>query len=426
MAKEIGKIERKSRKSGAGSFFFGGFVGYLLCLATLAGVFCFVYFKVSPNFINKTFKTDINLGSEEANKKTVKEFISGAVGLVQNVDTYTLSNLNEDFGINIKDEMFGINIKDLKNVALPDLIDAIENKFGAISAQELRNVNGMNLEEEMGDILNKEVTYYYNDGKLYSKFDGTTYSDAVSFKYSVNTTDNTITVKEHTKSIVDGKVSIQLWYLPLTVAIGDFTSSLGDNLTLYDLTENYGVKLPTFFNFTEQELKDTTVNELQSAINDLHVADFLGYTIDKSNPDKVVVKNGGVIIEGFEAAVSQFTIGGLATGMKELKVKDIFTPTELESGIMSLINKETLLTNMADEISNVVTTKTIDDFVKAEVVSNPKGYNDTTKLNWVLVKQDAHGNKTYKQVKDLLLQDMVDVLFEYMDITALPSVQPTT
>ena len=58
-------------------------------------------------------------------------------------------------GYEVQDEMFGIDISDLKDVAISDLGGAIEKKFANISADELRNVNGMNLETEMGEILNK-------------------------------------------------------------------------------------------------------------------------------------------------------------------------------------------------------------------------------------------------------------------------------
>lgn len=424
MAKEIGMVKPKSKRSGVGSFFLGGFIGFVLCLVLIAGALCFVYFKVSSNWINKTFKTEIDLGSEEANKKTVKQLVSAVISLAENLDTYTLTKLKTDFGVEIEDELFGINIIDLKNVAFKDLPDAIENKFGTITANELKEVSGMKLEEEMGNILDKEIVYYFNEenNKLYLE---SNYTKPAGFDFELNSTKDEIKVKGHTESIVDGKVTIQLWYLPLSVAVGDFAENLGDNITLWDLEHSYGVNLPTFFKFTEQEKKDTTINELQTAINGLYVADFLGYSLDLSNPDKAIVKKSdGTVVDGFEATIAKFKIEELSDGMGKLKVKDIFSDEEFESGIMSLIDKETYLTELADEVSDVVTTKTIDNFITAKIVNTPKGYNNTTKNNWILVGKDQSNNNIYKQVKDLMLQDVVNVMFEYVDVSALPSTKP--
>ena len=150
----MAKKKTKSR-SGVGTFFLGSFVGFVLCIALIVGAGFFAYYKVSADWINKTFKTELDLGNEEINNKTIGELITGAVGIVQNIDTYTLANLKTDFGVEVKDELMGIKINDLKTVSLKDLPDAIEKKFGTISADELRNVNGMNLEKEKGDILSK-------------------------------------------------------------------------------------------------------------------------------------------------------------------------------------------------------------------------------------------------------------------------------
>ncbi|MBQ8614982.1 MAG: hypothetical protein IJ415_00205, partial [Clostridia bacterium] len=120
----MSKSEKKSRGK-FGAFIGGSFLGFIFCLALLAGLCCFVYFKVSPNWINKTFKTEIDLGSEEANNKTLKDLVNVVVGVAQNTDTYTLSSLNDDFGIGIKDELFGIDIKDIKSVPLSELAEAV-------------------------------------------------------------------------------------------------------------------------------------------------------------------------------------------------------------------------------------------------------------------------------------------------------------
>ena len=86
---------------------------------------------------------------------------------------------------------------------------------------------------------------------------------------------------------------------------------------------------------------------------------------------------------------------------------------------MSLINKETAISELADELSSALETKTIDELISAGLVDSPNGYTQETKVNWIEV-----GDNTYKQVKDLLLQDVINVLFENIDITTLPNTNP--
>jgi len=423
----MGRREKKEKRKGRfGAFFGGGFLGFNLALGLIAGIFCFAYFKVSPNWINKTFKTEIDLGSDEINNKTLSQLVTNVVSLAQNADSYKLSNLKDDFGIEIKDEIFGIKIKDLKDVPLSDLAEAVENKFGTISADELRNVSGMNLEEEMGKILDEEIVYYYNsaDEKLYKKHEGSEYSEPVSFKYSLSSDKTKVIVKEHEESIVLGEVTIPVWYLPLTVGLGDFTSNMGDLITLSELESEYGVDLPGFFDNIDKQ--NTTVNELESAIKKLKVADFLGYTIEGS-----VVKNKGVTVTGILAKIAKYDVENLEQGINDLMLSDMFEGKEM-TGVLSLIDNPEKVTltgetdagkgilSISDALSKVIEEKTIDDFIGAELVEKPTGYTDVTKLNWIQVKDGS-----YKQVKDLLLQDVVDIFFDNVDISLLPSVKPT-
>lgn len=319
-------MSRKSKRRGSvGTFFFGSFIGFILCLAIIASLLCFIYFKVSPQWLNKNFKTEINLGSEEANKKTVGELLTGALGLVANMDSYTISDLKGDFGIDIKDEYMGIKIDDLKNVPLTKLGSAIENKFGTISAEELRNVDGMNLEAEMGNILDKKLTYHYNpaDNMLYktSEFKS---ENAVTFAYKISDDKTHVITKGHESPIVSGTAKIEMWYLPLTVALGDFTETMGDNITIAELKSEYGVKLPSYFNNIDTS---KTINQLKDTIDTLYVADFLGYTLDNTtNPGTTKVMNGSDEVKGVMAIVAKETIGNLSnlkTTIDGTKVADI-------------------------------------------------------------------------------------------------------
>ena len=112
---------REKVKGRAGAFWGGTFIGFLLTLALLAGVGCLIYFKASAKSINKTFKTDINLGSDELNSKTLSDLVADISGIVKNKETYSINDLEKDFGITISDNLMGIKIDDLKSVGLTKL-----------------------------------------------------------------------------------------------------------------------------------------------------------------------------------------------------------------------------------------------------------------------------------------------------------------
>ena len=161
MSKKIENTEKKSKKH-IGSFIGGSFFGILLTLIILAGTLCFAYFKVSPNWINKTFNTSIDLGSDEANNKTIKDFVNGAIQLSSNLDGYTLNDLKRDFGISVSDEVYGFDISDLKDVPLSNLGAKVEEKLNNITAYELDQIEGIDM-EGLESILSKKNTYLYNE-----------------------------------------------------------------------------------------------------------------------------------------------------------------------------------------------------------------------------------------------------------------------
>ena len=401
--------EKKSRGR-FGAFFGGGFIGFNLCLALIAGLLAFVYFKVSPNWINKTFKTDISIG-EELNDKTLNDVVKVVSGIMQNSDSYTLNDLKGDFGVEVKDELFGINIADIKQTPIKDLANAVEDKFANISADELRNVAGMDLEANMGKILNKTNTYYYNNDKLYKNFDGSEYSNEVNFKFYLNEARTKVVVKGEEFNIVDNKVEIELWYLPLASGISDFTSNMGENITLYDLEKDYGVKLPSFFKFTDEEKKDISVNELEGAINSLYLADVLGYTIDGS-----VVKDGdGNVMTGVVASLAKFKIEELNGGIEALTLEDVFSETELSSGALSLIPKTTKLTNIVVALNDKFTNLKLGEFLDAGIitldVAAQQNYNN---------KKELYVAGTSTKVKDLLLKDLVSLALTNIPTTDTP------
>jgi len=313
MEKQIGKIKRKSRRSAVGSFFFGSFIGFILCIALLVGAGCFVYFKVSPQWIDNTFNANIDLGSDEINKKTMKDFVDNAINLGKNIDTYTLTNLEQDFGIDVLEQLEGfvpLDMSDLKDVAIPDLGNAMSDKFSNISADELKDIVDL---DDMDKILSKTNTYYVSDGELYKD---NACTQAVDFDAKVE--NGKVIYKGNEFNINAGDtVDIELLYLPIATALSDFTTNMGDKITLAELETDYGVELPSYFDNIDKE--NTTINELEEEINKLELAVFLGYEkqgtgyVDKSNNP----------VTGILARISSQTIGNVGN------IKQIIDETEV-------------------------------------------------------------------------------------------------
>ena len=401
------KKDKEKKKSRVGAFFGGTFFGFVLCLGAIIGLGCLVYFKVSINWINKTFKTNISLGSEQVESKTFGELVTELSGIVKNKDTYTLNDLNNDFGIKIKDEYMGIKITDIKDVPLTELSSAIQNKFGTISADELRNVNGMNLDSEMGNILSKSNTYYFNsaDSKLYNNFEDTVYSNPVTFDYAVNAEKTVVTTKEHASTITAGQVEIELWYLPLTSALGDFTKNLGENITLGELQSQYGVNLPSFLQAKMGEKNaNKTVNDLSNLIDGLYVGELLNYTVDASSAtgdtdyNNIIVKDNGVNITGAIGKLSKLKVGNIKTGIDSLI--QTLTLTEVfgtKTGALALINGNPTISALPEVLSEVINNASIQDLIDKGVVilsqeneeklDNAISYNSKTMVGQLTVSE---------------------------------------
>lgn len=405
--------KEKKKKSRFGAFMGGSFFGFLLGIGAVVGLVCLVYFKVTPNWINKTFKTEINIG-EKANDKSISDFVNTIIHISENKDTYKLSDFKKEWGFGISNQMFGIDISDLKDVTISDLGKAIENKFGTISADELRNVNGMNLESEMGKILNKTNTYYYHNHKLYKNVEHTT---QVYFDYTISEDESTVTTKGHETAIVGGVVKIELWYLPLTVALGDFTAHMGDNITLYDLEQSYGVKLPEFFNLTEQEKKDTTVNELDSAINGLKVKDILKLNIKYIETDKVYyndkddddVKDSGEEVSYVLVAIADKKIDELSSTINDFTLSQVFSESERNSGILSLITTDPKISEIPSAIQNIISKTNIQTLQYKNIIK--LSTEDAAKLS-IMVDHDKDNSTEKVAVGSLTIDELLNYCFD--------------
>ena len=407
MGTEIKTVKR--RKSGAGMLFLGIFLGFILSIGSLVGLGFLAYNKMNVNFLNKTFKTDINLGSDELNNKTIKQFVSSATNMISNIDSYSLNDLKNDFGVSISDEVMGIDITELKAVPIGEIPDELQKKFNKISADELEGVMDLN---NMSNILNKCNAYYYNSttGKLYNE---QSYVSSVAFDYTIES--GKVVVRDQQYEIKDGKVEIELRYLPLTTAINDFTKNMGDQITLGELETDYGVKLPEYFNGVDRKV---TINQLSDEIDNLQLANFLGYSYDNTTGkyyndlDKDGVLDSGEELTGIMNALADTTISGVSEKIDSLKLSDLFTDEELNKGALSLIDKDTNVNNIDSALETAFETVTFEKLITAELVDKPAKY-DEIKDKYLI------GSNT--KIKDLTLTELVSAFANNIPTSDTPA-----
>ena len=466
--KKIGEIKRKKRGFSFGTCFLGIFIGFILCLGTIAGLGVFAYHNISANWLNDKFNVGVDFGTEEANEKTLKDFVTLATGLMDNIDTYSLNDLEADFGVKVDDKLMGLDITDIKAVAIKDIADEMKIKFEQISADELTDVIDLS---SMNSILKKENTYYYDkDSKtLYKNYDGTTFSNPVEkekdFEYEIlgDAENPQIKIKSQTLNVVDKKISIQLKYLPLTTALGDFMDSMGEKITIGELVDEYHVELPSYL-YDTPEKKAKTINEIKDVVDGLYVAEFMGCTIqgqkvyngttevkgvmaivakktvkelssieqtinDTQIKDILDVnikkdatgyyddKNDNNVRDGGEPAssfimsqVAGQTVSGLSSFISGLKLSQIFE--DRSSGILSLIDGDPTIEQIPSKIQLVITGKSIQQLIDKGVVSAPDNYSKYSGDTTTVLKDD---NITYKTVAELTLPELLEYCFDKLD-----------
>lgn len=411
MGNDVVKVKKTYSKPGLGRFFLGIFLGIILGIGLLVGGVALIYFNVSPEWINNTFKTEIDLGSEEINKKTLNDLVSVVVSIGTNLDTYTIENFEEDFGIEVADKLLGsIDITDLKKVAVADLPQGIEDKFKSISAKELE---GLFSSEALEDIMAKTVTYYYKeaDNKLYKDAE---FAESLSDTFEYTVENNKVKIKTFDPvDIVEGKVELTLNVLPLSVALDEFTSSLGENLTLQELKTEYGVDLPSYI-YEGNETK--TVNEISEIINDIELSKILELKYDDTFETYYTDNNNNKMYDSGEEvsavlnSIATTKVDELAGKIKTLTIKDIF---KTRTGILSLIAEDTTIEDIPAAAQNVIKNKTIND-LKDVVISLDDA--DEAKLT-ILVDHDGDSSTAKKAVGALTINELLDYCFDLIPTT---------
>lgn len=362
MAKQIGEVKRK-KSSHAGAFFLGWFFGFILTIGLLVGGGAFLYFKVSPAWLNRTFKVGIDLGSNELNELTLNKAVSYAINLGKNYNTYTLNDLKKDFGIDVGSSVYGIDITDLKAVPLGEISGALQTKLNNISAYELKDLVDLS---SLDSVLNKSKTYYYKEGDnahLYKDkectevaFDCTITGTNVKIKnFDINPVINTTT----------NETTVQLKYVPLNLAL-DSASDLAGDVKLSELGDN----LP---NWAKKLDPDTKISELETAMKTLKVADLLDFTIS----GETVADKDGQPVTGIMAVVAKKSISELNSSnvFDDIMLQDVFTTTELGTGVLSLLPADTTLKGISTAFEEVFDREdlTMSDLFKAGMLTDLQG-----------------------------------------------------
>lgn len=426
MGKRIGQIERKyKRRSGIGSFFFGSFIGILLGIGIVAGLGALVYFKASPDWINRTFKTNIDLGSEDLNKITLSQAINKAIYISNNRDTYTLADFEHDFNYELPKEIKGINIEKLKTRPLTELGEGLTDVLNDVSVNDLDQLYTPtgDVEKLLDDELTLYVkTGYQNGDKVYADKDCT---EEVDFATIEN---GGVQIKDMNKVPVDGKVKFDLKDVPVLQGLPVYITHIGDNMTIKRLETAFGIVMPSIIKISDADKEVKKINDLGDIIDNMYLADFLDYEYDET-ADKVyktvdgvktevtgavatiskkkvkelnnledtiqtmrvyevldyTLTNGkyydnGAEVTGIMAKIAGYTVGSLSTDIQGLSIADIMdytisgnTVTDKDgnpvTGVLKVIANLTV-GNMADQLQSKINDMTIADVLDYTISGN--------------------------------------------------------
>jgi len=373
--------------------------------------------NLGDNLTLRDLKTDygVNLpsyiydGNEDKSVNEIENIINNmyvADFLGYTIDDSDLDNIIVKNGTeDVTGLMYELAIEKVENLA------NVQDKFKTLTATDLEDVMDLS---SLNNILSKTQTYSIVGTKLCEE--GTT--TEVSFEYKIE--GSYVIVDNTSFEINSNEVEIILQHLPLATAISAFTSDMGNKLTIAELAD-YGVTLPDFIT---KGNSDRPIADIKTIIDDLYVADVLGYTIDGStvkdeeeNPvtgimgiiaqkkinqlndiqstieaqtiatlmdykisadNKVYddknnnsVLDSGEEVTGLLGKVAKYTILNVDDAINDLVLSDVFSSSQLSSGILSLIGADTKVVDIPDEVDNIIKKTSVNELIA-------KGIIDTT------------------------------------------------
>lgn len=421
MGKRIGQIERKyKRRSGLGSFFFGSFIGILLGVGIVAGLGALVYYRATPDWINRTFKTDIDLGSDSLNKMTLSVAVKKALYIANNSDTYTLADFEHDFNYELPKEIKGINIEKLKTKPLDKIGEGISDVLNDVSVNDLNQLYTPtgDVEKLLDDVLTLYVSSdFVTDGKVYA-------DSALTEEVAFATIENgSVKIKDITQVPVDGKVKFDLKDIPVLQGLPMYITHIGDNMTIKRLETAFGIVMPSIIKISDADKEVKKINDLGDIINDMYLADFLDYEYDVA-ADKVYKTVSGVKTEvtGAVATFAKKKVSELNTmedTIKTMRVYEVLDYTVLDgkyydngsqvTGIMAKIAGYTVGT-----LSNDIQTLSIADIMDYTIDANGEVKDKNGNIVTGVLKTIANltvgnmANQLQTKINDMTIADVLD------------------
>lgn len=421
MGKRIGEIERKyKRRSGLGSFFLGSFIGILLGIGIVAGLGALVYFKATPEWLNKTFKTDLDLGSDELNRITLNKVVKKGIYISNNTDKYTLADFEKDFGYKFPEKIKGVSIEAIKNKPIDKIGDGINEILNDVSINELSEIYTPT--DDVNKLLNDKLTLYVKAGfqngdKVYSDQACTEQVDFASI------VDGKVKIKDI--SIMpdsENKVQFELKELPVLQGLPLYITHIGDNMTIKRLEENFGVTLPSIIKITSEDKEVKTINDLGNIIDNMYIADFLDYEYDEIL-DKVYKTAHGAKTEvtGAVATISKKKVKELNTledTIQNMKVYEVLNytfnagkyydnGTEV-TGIMAKIAGYTVGT-LSGDIQNLSIADILDYTISGEIVYDKNGNQITGVLKSIASLTVGNmADQLQSKIDDMTIADVLE------------------
>lgn len=445
------KRERIIKRKGwakIGIFVLGIFFGFILTLGTIVGVGFWSYKNLNLKKIEKLTNSKIDV-NENIKKITIEDVVSN-ISAITSDDNYTISKMEEDFGITvvgedgfIPNELYGLDLTPLKNCTLKTLDDGLEDIIGNANINTFLSFLEQS-DEELGifaNIINTEIDYYYDstDKKL-CEDEGL--NTEVKFDYSI--TDNVVTIdsdKDNTYTIEDNKISVPFRTVAIESAFSSF-DKVTNNLELYKILdyhynentkryyedENYTIELTGIM----KTLAPKTINDLSSGsfFDNLKIYEVFGYYYDGTNYYNYYDGTNyteQVTLKGIEKALAQKTISNLSddNAFDDVYICDVLNLYEYNGDFYEdenhTIKVNGVLNSIADKtISDLSKDGAFDDVQLFEVLNlyeyNGDYYEDenhTTKVNGVL---NSIAEKTISQLSNE--QTFNDIyIYEVMNYT---------
>lgn len=319
------RVRTKRGFKGFGVFILGWFIGFICTLGILVGVGYWAYTSISVKRIEKWTKSDItdNKGIEDLT-------LQKAVGIIQSIstngsDAYTLNKLEEDFGISLLgNSLYGISLDIIKSSPIKELKQAIDDTIDTATFNNVLNFMGVEGDDLglLDTVLNKEVTYYVANGKLYTD-EG--HNIEVGFDYTID--GSTVEFANGTHTVSSGTIKPRIMDLPLNTALTSMSDATHD-LKIHEVMgyhyDNVTDKYYETYNETTNTYSDEvggimaslaeyTVSDLSDneTFEGIYIYEVMGYDRTGTAPNYIYM-DGETQVTGVMKSLAGKTIGELS------------------------------------------------------------------------------------------------------------------